>query len=119
MWNVRLTDTETPALAGWLSSGEARVTDLMRNPDDRDEQLPAVCLLVIRDEDALLLPDEDFILRHGDELLFAGDAAARRALSTTTLLDATAEYVLYDRHIPSSWIWRWFTHKRALAAAGR
>ncbi len=34
------------------------------------------------------------------------------------LLDATAEYVLYDRHIPSSWIWRRFTRKRALAAAG-
>ena len=119
VWNVKLTATETPALAGWLSSGEARVPDLLRSPDDRDEQLPAVCLLVIRDEDALLLPDEDFILRHGDELLFAGDASARRSLSTTTLLDATAEYVLYDRHIPSSWIWRRITQRRALAAAGR
>jgi len=119
VWRVSLTATETPALAGWLSSGEARVTDLMRNPDDREEQLPAVCLLVIRDGDALLLPDEDFILQHGDELLFAGDASARRSLSTTTLLDATAEYVLYDRHIPSSWIWRRLTHKRSLAATGR
>jgi voltage-gated potassium channel len=119
VWNMRLTTMETPALAGWLSSGEARVTDLLRSPDDRDERLPAVCLLVIRDDDALLLPDEDFILQHGDELLFVGDASARRALSTTTLLDATAEYVLYDRHIPSSWIWRQLTHRRALAAAGR
>jgi Trk K+ transport system NAD-binding subunit len=119
VWNVRLTTAETPALAGWLSSGEARVTDLTRSPDDRDQQLPAVCLLVIRGGDALLLPEEDFILRHGDELLFAGDASARRSLSTTTLLDATAEYVLYDRHIPSSWIWRRLTRKRALAAAGR
>jgi voltage-gated potassium channel len=119
VWNLKLTTTETPAVAGWLSSGEARVVDLLRNPDDRDEQLPAVCLLVIRGDDALLLPEEDFILQHGDKLLFAGDAAARRSLSTTTLLDATAEYVLYDRHIPSSWIWRRLTRKEALAAAGR
>ena len=119
VWNVRLTTAETPALAGCLSSGEATVTDLLRSPDDRDEQLPAVCLLAIRGDDTVLLPDEDFILCHGDELLFAGDASARRSLSTTTLLDATAEYVLYDRHIPSSWIWRRFTRKRALAAAGR
>ena len=56
---------------------------------------------------------------HGDELLFAGDAAARRSLSTTTLLDATAEYVLFDRHIPSSWVWRRLTRKPAIAAAGR
>jgi hypothetical protein len=26
--------------------------------------------------------------------------------------------VLYDRHIPSSWIWRRFTRKRPLVSAG-
>ncbi len=87
----------------------------MRDPDDRDQQLPAVCLLVVRDDETLLMPDEDFVVRHGDELLFAGHAAARRSLSTTTLLDATAEYVLYDRHIPSSWVWRRFTRKSVTA----
>jgi voltage-gated potassium channel len=119
LWRLKLTHSEAPALAGWLASGEAKVTDLLRNPDDRDQQLPAVCLLVVRDDEALLLPDEHFVARHGDELLFAGDASALRSLSTTALLDATAEYVLYDRHIPSSWVWRRFTRKRALAAAGR
>ena len=119
LWKLKLTDSEAPALAGWLASGEAKVSDLLRSPDDRDQQLPAVCLLVVRDDEAVLLPDEHFVARHGDELLFAGDAAARRSLSTTTLLDATAEYVLYDRHIPSSWVWRRFTRKGALAAADR
>ena len=74
---------------------------------------------MVRDDEALLLPDEHFVARHGDELLFAGDASALRSLSTTALLDATAEYVLYNRHIPSSWVWRRLTQKRALAAAGR
>ncbi len=119
LWRLTLTDAEAPALAGWLASGEAKVSDLLRSPDDRDQQLPAVCLLVVRGDEAVLLPDEHFVARPGDELLFAGDAAARRLLSTTTLLDATAEYVLYDRHIPSSWVWRRFTRKRALAGAGR
>jgi hypothetical protein len=27
--------------------------------------------------------------------------------------------VLNDRHIPSSWVWRRFTRKQALTAAGR
>jgi Trk K+ transport system NAD-binding subunit len=119
VWRLLLTDSEAPALSGWLASGEARVGDLLRDPDDRDERLPAVCLLVLRNGDAVLLPEEDFIVRQGDELLFAGDAAARRSLSTTTMLDATAEYVLYDRHIPSSWVWRRLTRKQAVAAAGR
>ena len=115
---MRLTTDETPALGGWLASGDAGVTDLLRNPDDRDQQLPAVCLLVMREERRCCFPTRTSSCAHGDELLFAGDAAARRALSTTTLLDATAEYVLYERHIPSSWIWRRFTRK-PLAAAGR
>jgi hypothetical protein len=118
LWKLRLTDSEAPALSGWLASGEAKVSDLLRSPDDRDQQLPAVCLLVVRDDEAVLLPDEHFVARPGDELLLAGDASARRSLSTTTLLDATAEYVLYDRHIPSSWIWRRFTRKRPLVSAG-
>ena len=80
LWRLRLTDTEAPALAGWLASGEAKVSDLLRDPDDRDQQLLAVCLLVIRDDEAVLLPDEDFVARDGDELLFAGDASARRSL---------------------------------------
>ncbi len=115
LWRLGLTHAEAPALAQWLGSGEVKVGDLMRDPDDRDQQLPAVCLLVVRDDETLLMPDEDFVVRHGDELLFAGHAAARRSLSTTTLLDATAEYVLYDRHIPSSWIWRRFARKPVTA----
>ena len=119
LWRLDLTDSEAPALTPWLASGEAKVGDLTRSPDDRSEHLTALCLLVVRDDDAVLVPDKDFVLRQGDELLFAGDAAARRSLSTTTLLDATAEYVLFDRHIPSSWVWRRLTRKPAIAAAGR
>ena len=119
LWRLDLTDADAPALRGWLASGEARVGDLTRSPDDRNEHLPALCLLVVRDGEATLVPGPDFVLQPGDELLFAGDAAARRSLSTTTLLDATAEYVLYDRHIPSSWVWRRLARKPSMASASR
>jgi voltage-gated potassium channel len=119
LWRLQLIEDEAPALLGWLRSGEARIGDLLRDPDDRDRELPAVCLLVIRGDEAMLLPEKDFVVQLGDALLFAGDAAARRSLIITTLLDAAAEYVFYDRHIPSSWVWRQFTRKRALTAAGR
>jgi Trk K+ transport system NAD-binding subunit len=66
LWKLRLTDSEAPALSGWLASGEAKVSDLLRSPDDRDQQLPAVCLLVVRDDEAVLLPDEHFVARPGD-----------------------------------------------------
>ena len=45
-------------------------------------------------------------LAAGDELLFAGWAAARRALDTILFVDAVLEYVVTGRRVPSSWIWR-------------
>jgi Trk K+ transport system NAD-binding subunit len=106
IWKVRLNDREAPALDGWLAGGAARLGDLLRNPEDRDQRLHAVPLLVLRGEEATLAPDDDFVLAPGDELLFAGWPAARRALETTLVVDAVREYVTTGRRVPSSWLWR-------------
>ena len=106
LWKVRLTDQEAPALRSWLASGTATLGSLLRNPEDRDDPLHAVPLIVLRDRDATLAPADDFVLRPGDELLFAGWAAARRALSTILLVDGVVEYVLTGRRVPSSWLLR-------------
>jgi Trk K+ transport system NAD-binding subunit len=109
LWKVRLTPQEAPALTGWLAGGQARLGDLLRTPEDRDEKLHAVVLLVLRDGQATLGPDDDFLLEHGDELLLAGRAAARRALGTVLEVDAVLEYVVSGRRVPASWIWRKLT----------
>jgi voltage-gated potassium channel len=106
LWKLRLNDREAPALDGWLASGEGRLGDLLRNPENRDEPLHAVTLLVRRGEGATLAPDDDFVLAPDDELLFAGWPAARRAMATTLVIDAAREYVVTGRRIPASWIWR-------------
>jgi voltage-gated potassium channel len=111
---VRLTEREAPALTGWLTSGEARLGDLLRNPEDRDEPLHAVPLLLLRGEDATLAPDPDFVLAPGDELLLAGWPAARRALEVTLVVDAVREYVATGRRVPSSWLWRKLTGASAV-----
>ena len=46
------------------------------------------------------------MLAPDDELLFAGHSSERRELESTLVVDSTAVYVLFDRHIPSSWVWR-------------
>jgi Trk K+ transport system NAD-binding subunit len=106
LWKVRLSAEEAPALQGWLSPGNARLGALLRNPEDRDEPLHAVPLVVLRDGEASLAPDEDFVLAAGDEILLAGWAAARRALGTTLFVDSVREYVVSGRRVPTSWIWR-------------
>ncbi len=106
LWKVGLTSGEAPALQAWLASGRAQLGDLTRDPADRNEQIPAVPLLVLRGEECALAPDDDFVLAVDDEILLAGRPTARRALDTTLLLDAVGEYVVSGRHVPSSWIWR-------------
>jgi voltage-gated potassium channel len=106
LWKVRLTVAEAPALTRWLAGGTARLGELLRNPEDRDEPLHAVVLLVVRGHEAHLAPGPDFVLAEGDEILLAGWAAARRALGTILFVDAAREYVVSGRRVPSSWIWR-------------
>jgi Trk K+ transport system NAD-binding subunit len=106
LWKVRLTARETPAVQAWLASGRARLGDLMRDPANRDEPLPAVPLLVLRGEDCSLAPDRDFLLAADDEILLAGRPTARRSLENTLLLETVTEYVVSGRRVPSSWIWR-------------
>jgi hypothetical protein len=106
LWKVRLNPTEAPALGPWLAAGEARLGDLLRDPEDRDGRLGVVPLLVQRDDQSFLTPENDFVLQTGDEMLMAGRPAERRALETTLFDEATSQYVLYDRHVASSWIWR-------------
>ncbi|MGD9529875.1 potassium channel family protein [Pseudonocardia sp.] len=106
MWKVRFTRREAPALVGWLASGQGRLGDLMRNPEDRDQPLHAVVLLVLRGDEAVLAPGPEFEPALDDEVLLVGRAAARRALDSTLLVDAVREYVTTGRRVPVSWIWR-------------
>jgi Trk K+ transport system NAD-binding subunit len=106
LWKVRFTEREAPALVPWLASGEARLGDLMRNPEDRDEPLHAVPLLLLHRGGATLAPGPEVVLAPGDELLLAGWPAARRALEVTLVVDAVREYVVTGRRVPSSWLWR-------------
>ena len=75
-------------------------------------------LLVAREHETFLAPDDDFELLAGDELLIVGWPAARRALSTVLVVDAAREYVLRGRRVPSSWILRKLTPARESEHAG-
>jgi voltage-gated potassium channel len=70
-----------------------------------------VPLLLVRGGEAVLTPDGDTALNPDDELLFAGHGSERRELESTLEVDSTGAYVLFDQHIPSSWVWRKLSRK--------
>jgi hypothetical protein len=105
-WHLPLTPDAAAALGPWLATGEARLGDLLRSPAGRDEQIAAVALMVVRGGLDVLTPGDDFVLAPGDVLFFAGHAGAQQDLETVLVDESTREYVLHDREIPSSWVWR-------------
>ena len=66
---------------------------------------------MLRDGEPVLTPDDETVLAPNDELLFAGEGSERRELESTLVVDSTAAYVLFDQHIPSSWLWRKLSRK--------
>jgi hypothetical protein len=82
--------------------------DVLRDPDDRDQRLSALVLMVLRDGECLLVPDDDLVLQVGDELLLAGPAAARRGLDATMLVVGAASYVRTGKRVATGWLWRKF-----------
>jgi hypothetical protein len=92
-----------------------RLGDLLRSPDDRAERLPAVPLLLVRGQDSVLAPEDDHLLRAGDELLLAGRPVARRALEKSLMVDGVPEYLVSGRRVPSGWLWRRLSGHRSPA----
>ncbi|HEX3207108.1 MAG TPA: NAD-binding protein [Propionibacteriaceae bacterium] len=111
LWKVKLDQEQAPALGGWLAEGRVVLEDLLRSPEDRERRLRVVPLLLLRDSEAVLTPDGETVLAPDDELLFAGEGSERRELESTLVVDSTAAYVLFDQHIPSSWVWRKLSRK--------
>lgn len=106
LWHVTLDDRHAPGVTALLAGGELRLGDLFRDPRGRDHALEAVPLLLLRDGETTLTPDDDQLLRSGDELLVASTPTGQRGLVRTLDDEATATYVVEGRHLPSSWIWR-------------
>ena len=106
LWKTTLDVHEAPALTHWLCTGNARLGDLLRHPEDRHNRLDVVPLLILRGDEATLGPDDESRLQSGDQILFAGQPRARRALFNTMTIDAQSEYVLFDRRVPSGWLWQ-------------
>jgi voltage-gated potassium channel len=117
LWKVKLDQEEAPTLGRYLADGRVTLHDLMRSPEDRRHQLQVVPLLLLRGEDTVLTPDGETVLAPDDELLFAGEGPEHRELEGTLVVDSTAAYVLFDQHIPESWVWRKLTRKDFTAAS--
>src|SRR5690606_2019382 len=106
-WSVRVDGGQAPALLERLAGLDRPFTlgELLRDPDDRQDTLEALALLVVRNGRETLLPRDDFALADGDEILFAGRGRARRRMTVTLNNRRVLYYVCTGREPPRRWPW--------------
>ncbi|MBL8928875.1 MAG: NAD-binding protein [Kineosporiaceae bacterium] len=106
-WGVTLTPELAPAVAHELAAGRPMaLSDLLRDPTDRDETLEVVPLLLVRDEQDELMPSLEAELQPGDRMLFAGNALCKRRMMLTVSNANVLRYVLTGREHPGGWLWQ-------------
>ncbi|HEB78656.1 MAG TPA: potassium channel protein [Methylothermaceae bacterium] len=92
----------------WSEGAEIRLGDILRDPRQREERLPIVPFVLHTADDAIMfLPEEDVLLKPGDELLLCGTDAALRLLDATLNNDYMLFYVVTGRDLPRGWLMQW------------
>jgi Trk K+ transport system NAD-binding subunit len=104
-WSVRVDGDEAPALQRRLR-GSARpplLGDLLRDPRDRRQPLPALALMLVRDGRKMLLPNDDTPLGASDRILFAGRPGARRRMDLALTDESVLGYLCTGREDAGGW----------------
>lgn len=116
-WGITLSQAQTPAVALLLAQGKpVKLETLTRDPSNRNESLPLVPLLLVRNKKTMLLPELTLSLKPGDRILFCGKNSAKVTHPLLLLNNKALQYVLDGTETPDGWIWRWLSSVRAARA---
>lgn len=91
----RISAKRAPAIAHALEAGvRVPISTLLRNPRRRESRLPLEAVLVRRDDEDILCPNDDLELELGDRILLAGRDGAAWTVRSALENDRTLEYLL-------------------------
>jgi voltage-gated potassium channel len=101
-WTIDLAGEEAVAVQARLRVAERGpvLGDLLRDPRNRQQRLPALALMLVRDGRQLLLPNDDTPLGANDRILFAGRPEARRRMGVALADDTVLDYLCTGRDAP-------------------
>jgi len=104
LWSVAITPAGAPALCRAMAGSPVTVADLLRDPLDREQSLPATALMLMRNDGMELAPADDVRIETGDTLLFAGRVDAIGSQQAMLQDDEVTGYLLTGRRVASSWV---------------
>ncbi|HSH30714.1 MAG TPA: NAD-binding protein [Thiohalobacter sp.] len=107
LWALSLDAEHAGALHDLLGQGrQVPLCRITRDPQDCEQGLALVVLLVKRGGDTFLLPEDEFELERGDRLLLCGVGEARRQLELSVQNYNVLNYLLTGEDRPDGLIWR-------------
>lgn len=108
LWSVRLTRGEAPAVTRYLDTdGVITLGALCRDARAFPDTLPCEALAVRREGRSIMLPERDFPLEGGDELLFCGVDWVKPILQATLHNPYTLRYVVTGVDAPRGYLFAW------------
>ncbi len=108
IWQLKIDQETAPAISEALSQGNIiRLECLVRDPRDRTKKLACIPLLLVRNEEKILLPDESENLEIGDQLLWCGKKATADWMTWTLRDPFVLVYLATGQVMPRSYMWRW------------
>lgn len=113
VWDARIDKDAAPATyKALIGSHPISVGQLMRDNADREVLFPAIVLMIVRNGQSFILPDDHFMLKPDDALLLAGQHAVRSPLNLTLQNANALEYVLTGEDRRGGWLWQYLFAKR-------
>ena len=79
---------------------------IIHDPADNERKLNCVPLLLIRDEDSILLPEDDEEIKAFDRILFCGSRDIKLTMGWTLEVRRSLNYVMTLQDEPEAYLWR-------------
>lgn len=110
-WAITIDAESTPAIMSFLEEGvQISLKHLTRNPQNREEALEIVPLMISQNSQNHLCPSYRTLLQAGDTVLLCSTPAGKQALSHTINNIKTMSYIIDGIDLPNSIVWRWFSY---------
>jgi Trk K+ transport system NAD-binding subunit len=106
-WTAEINNEEAPAVINGLTLGRTIILDhLTQDPVSKDHKLKCVALLLERDGDYQVMPDDSTPIQSGDHILFCGMLEAMNSMHWTLKVMSSLNYVMSFENEPESYLWR-------------
>ena len=116
VWELSIDQDSALAVQSALARGRVvTLTDLLRDPGDRERELYCIPLLINRHGTTMMMPALNTHIKAGDRLLLCGRLNAADRMRWTLQNYHALDYVLTGETKPDGWLWKMLTRKNARA----